>query len=240
MEYRERTYRHEVNAAGLIFFQVAVRETDLFVAADADLSALCRETVVKYRRQLENYIRRRPDFLHSLSPLAADPLAPPIVQTMLAVAEQCGVGPMAAVAGTMAEYVARDLRSFTRNIIVENGGDIYLDSLEERRVAVFAGESPLSGKTALRIRPEAMPMGVCTSSATVGPSLSFGRADAVCVLSASAALADAAASRIGNQVRTGSDIKAALKIGAGIPGIRGVVIIIGDKLGAWGEIEFCQ
>ena len=171
MEYRERTYRHEVNAAGLIFFQVAVRETDLFVAADADLSALCRETVVKYRRQLENYIRRRPDFLHSLSPLAADPLAPPIVQTMLAVAEQCGVGPMAAVAGTMAEYVARDLRSFTRNIIVENGGDIYLDSLEERRVAVFAGESPLSGKTALRIRPEAMPMGVCTSSATVGLSL---------------------------------------------------------------------
>jgi len=240
MEYRERTYRHEVNAAGLIVFQVAVRETDLFVAADADLSALCRETVVKYRRQLENYIRRRPDFLHSLSPLAADPLAPAIVQTMLAVAEKCGVGPMAAVAGTMAEYVGRDLRSYTRNIIVENGGDIYLDSLEERRVAVFAGESPLSGKTALRIRPEAMPMGVCTSSATVGPSLSFGRADAVCVLSASAALADAAASRIGNQVRTESDIKAALRIGAGIPEIRGVVIIIGDKLGAWGEIEFCQ
>jgi len=125
----------------------------------------------------------------------------------------------------------------TKNIIIENGGDIFMHTTSERRVAIFAGRSPLSEKVTLEIAPEDMPLGICTSSATVGPSLSFGKADAVCVLSSSAALADAAASRIGNLVRWTQDIKNALEAGAAIPGVQGIVIIMEDKLGGWGKIK---
>jgi len=239
MDYRERTYRQTTTAAGLITFQVVIRETDLFIAADADLTGLARASASIHRQHLESYIEQNPRFLHSLAPLPDDPLAPAIAQAMLAAGKAAGVGPMAAVAGAMAEFVARDLQTVTQNIIVENGGDIFMHTVAERRVAVFAGGSPLSGRVALRIKPAEMPLGICTSSATVGPSLSFGSADAACVLSASAALADAAASQIGNQVKTGGDIKKALRIGADIPGVKGIVIIIGKKMGAWGMVEFC-
>jgi len=83
-----------------------------------------------------------------------------------------------------------------------------------------------------------MPLGVCTSSATVGPSLSFGRADAVCVLAPSVALADAAASAIGNLVLKKDDIQRALDFGATIPGVEGIVIVFRDNLGVWGDITF--
>ncbi len=239
-EYRERTYRRTINARGLVTFQVAVRETDLFIAADDDLRIPAREAVIRQRRHIEKYIEQKPQFLHALTPLPEDPLAPPIVQMMLTAGKLSGVGPMAAVAGAVAQHVARDLRDLTNNIIVENGGDIFMKTERERRVAIFAGESPLQGKVALRIKPADMPLGICTSSATVGPSLSFGRADAVCVLSPSAALADAAASRIGNQVKSSKDIKKALAAGAQIPDIMGIVIIIGDRMGAWGNVEFFE
>jgi len=82
-----------------------------------------------------------------------------------------------------------------------------------------------------------MPIGICTSSATVGHSVSLGRADAVCVLSDSAILADAAATAVGNRVQKDSDIKKALEFGLGIEGVLGVLIIMGDKLGVQGSIE---
>jgi hypothetical protein len=107
----------------------------------------------------------------------------------------------------------------------------------EVNIGIYAGASPLSNKLALRIRPEEMPVGVCTSSATVGPSLSLGRADAACVKSGSASLADAVATAIANRVKTKGDIGKALAFGAGIPGVLGLLIIMGEELGAWGELE---
>jgi ApbE superfamily uncharacterized protein (UPF0280 family) len=104
-------------------------------------------------------------------------------------------------------------------------------------MGIFAGSSVLSEKLALRIRPEQTPLGVCTSSGTVGPSLSFGRADAVTVVSPSGAVADAAATRIGNQVKRRGDINRALAVAPEIEGVLGAVIIMGDRVGAWGEVE---
>jgi uncharacterized protein len=95
----------------------------------------------------------------------------------------------------------------------------------------------LSNRLAIRVGPEEMPIGICTSSATVGPSLSLGRADAVCVRSSSAALADAAATAVGNRVKTKKDIKKALVFGSQIKDVRGILIILGDELGVWGEME---
>jgi len=237
MEYRERTYRHKISKNDLLSFHISVRETDLFVSSDRDLTQAAIQSVYRYRGFIETYIASHPLFLTSLSPIQRDDLPPPIVRDMLESSRIAGVGPMAAVAGAIAQYVGYDLLENACNVIVENGGDIFLKSENEVRVGIFAGESPLSYKVALKIRPEEMPIGVCTSSGTVGHSLSFGRADAVCVTSKSAPIADAAATSICNLVKGEGDVKMALEAGAKLNGVLGIVIIMKDKLGAWGTIE---
>ena len=237
VKYQERTYRNRISKRNLISFQIKVDETDLYISADKNLTDTARKSVYRHRRFIEEYIEHRPQFLNSLAPVEPDKMAPPIVRDMLKASMACGVGPMASVAGAIAQYVGLDLSGYSNNVIVENGGDIFLNSAGEINVGIFAGSSPLSYKATLRVRPEDMPLGVCTSSGTVGHSLSLGKADAVCVTSKSVSLADAAATSIGNRVKDGSDIKAAMEAGAGIEGILGIVIIVKDKLGAWGAVE---
>lgn len=237
MTYEPRTYRTRMARPGLVGFQVAVQETDLWVMAGRDLSREVRELVLQERRQLEAYIAGQPEFLTTLSPWPEDPFAPLVVREMIAAARKAGVGPMAAVAGALAERVGQALELLSAEVIVENGGDIYLRLASEATISLFAGKSPLSHRVGLRIAPELTPLGVCTSSGTVGHSFSFGRADAACVLAPSAALADAAASAVGNRVQQAGDIAPALEFAAALPEILGAVVIVGDKLGAWGRVE---
>jgi hypothetical protein len=144
---------------------------------------------------------------------------------------------MAAVAGAIAEHVGLDLLFHTDEVIVENGGDIFLKTHSPVTVGVFAGDSPLSLRIGLRINPKENPLSVCTSSGTVGHSLSFGKADAVCVISRSCSLADAAATSIGNKVESKAHIQRAIDFGKQIEGVMGIVVIVGDAVGAWGEVE---
>ncbi|MBI5557454.1 MAG: UPF0280 family protein [Deltaproteobacteria bacterium] len=238
LSYRKRNYRSIMASEGLTSSHVTIRETDLFILADKDVSAEAAHLVLAYRGQLENYISRHPKFLVSLIPLEMDSLAPPIVKAMLSAGTQAGVGPMAAVAGALAEFVGKDLLKATSNeIIVENGGDIFMYRRHESHVAIFAGTSLLSNKIGIKIPANAMPLGICTSSGTIGHSLSFGQADAVTVLAPSTALADAAATRLGNELKKKSDMDRTLKIAQTLPDLRGVVIVKDDQLGVWGEIE---
>ena len=232
-----RTYRTRMARGGLVSFRVAVKETDLMVLAARDFTNSVREAVVKERQQLEDYIEAHPDFVKTLAPWPEDPFAPGLVREMIAAGKKTGVGPMAAVAGAIAERVGRALMPSSPEVIVENGGDIFLRISRPATVALFAGKSPLSQKVGLKIEPLLGPLGVCTSSGTVGHSLSFGRADAACVLAPSAALADACATALGNRVPDAGAIDAALEWVAEVPGILGAVVIVGDKLGAWGQVE---
>ena len=191
--YQPRTYRHWVKDKGLVSFNVAVKETDLYVRALSNLKSKTRKLVLKYRDLLERYIERHPVFLTSLEPLPLSDDAPLMVKAMLAAASKAGVGPMASVAGAITEFVGNELANFSPEVIIENGGDIYLKSLEKRVIGIYAGKSPLTGQIGLEINGEDTPLGICTSSGTVGHSLSYGKADAVVVLSPSATLADAAA-----------------------------------------------
>jgi ApbE superfamily uncharacterized protein (UPF0280 family) len=217
-----------------------VKETDLYILARTPLEQEAREAIINLRQQLEEYIRGNPLFQTSLVPLPADSRAPQIVKEMLAAAQQAGVGPMAGVAGAMAAFVGAALLAFTPEVVVENGGDIFLQTGTERKIGIFAGRSPLTMRVGLSVPAERQPLGVCTSSGTVGPSLSLGRADAVCVISPSAALADAAATALGNRVQGKADIEPALEAGRKIPGVEGAVIIVDDALGAWGEYELVK
>lgn len=218
-------------------YEVKIAESDLFISSDKNLKNQALKSLLKHRHALETYIKNHPDFQTSILPVQEDELAPPIVNDMMKKSKICGVGPMAGVAGAVSEFVAHDLLHLTDNLIIENGGDIYLKTKNNITVSVFAGTSPLSYKVNLNIRHEETPLGVCTSSATVGPSLSFGRADAVCVLSKSSTLADAAASAIGNRVKTKMDIKTALEYGMTIPDVKGIIIIIDKEMGAIGNVE---
>jgi ApbE superfamily uncharacterized protein (UPF0280 family) len=238
--YEPRTYRHWIEGKDLIPFNVTVRETDLYIRATANLQRRAHQLALKYRYQLEGYIKRNPVFLKSLEPLPTPKYAPDIVKQMAEAAQMAGVGPMASVAGAIAENVGRGLLAFSTEIIVENGGDIYLKSRKKRTVGIFAGESPLTGKIGLEISAQETPLGICTSSGTVGHSLSYGKADAVVAVSPSATLADAAATAIGNRVNKAGDINSAIEFGKGISGLKGVVIIKDDKIGVWGEVKLCE
>ncbi len=235
--HRFYRYQHQ-DKEGWVSFQTRYRETDLWIRAKRSLEKEALAGVLNCRRQLEEYISRFPDFLHSLSPLPDDPLAPPLVRRMLHAAQQAGVGPMAAVAGAIAQAVGITLSPLTPVIIVENGGDCYLNLQEDVTVGVFAGpDSPFTGNIALRFTADRFPLGICTSSGTVGPSLSFGKADAVTVVSRDAALADAAATALGNLVKTPRDINSALELAPTIPLIEGALIVAEDKIGIWGNLE---
>lgn len=243
--YRTRSYRQFHDQAGLVATQVLVQETDLHILATRDVHERATELVLQYRLQLEQYIVKHPLFLATLDPLPMDFLAPPLVREMLAAGLQAGVGPMAAVAGTIAEFVGKALvAEGVEEVIVENGGDIYIHRLKECSVAIFAGQSPLSYKIGLRLLPSQMPVGVCTSSGTVGHSLSFGKADAAVVVARSTPLADAMATCIGNEVggtlSAKEGVERALAKAGEIEGIEGAVVICGEVMGAMGAVELVR
>jgi len=189
------------------------------------------------RGSIESYIGRHPLFLTTLETYQAEAEAPAIVKEMARVSQLTGVGPMAAVAGAIAEAVGRDLLAFSPEVIVENGGDIFLKMSKKRLVGIYAGQSAFTKKIALEIMSKETPLGIGTSSGTVGHSLSLGSADAVVALSSSAALADGAATALGNMVKAADDISKAIEKARNIEGLRGVVIIVGDKMGVWGRVK---
>jgi len=238
--YQPRFYRDWVRDTDLVSFNVVIKETDLQIRARRNLRSKALKSIIKHREPLEKYIARHPVFLTTLEPYQAGVGAPAIVRRMAQAAATVGVGPMAAVAGAIAEEVGGDLLEFTPEVIVENGGDIFMKVTKERLVGVYAGDSPFTGKIAVRVHPEDTPVGVATSSGTVGYSLSFGKADAAMVLAPSAYLADAAATALGNRVKSGADIASAVDWAKDVPGLLGVLVIKGAEMGMWGKVELVR
>ncbi len=236
---QDRFYRHRSSASkAWKTFRVVFRETDLWIRANEDLQKQAMTEVLHCRRQLQTYIGENPLFLTSFTPLPQDSFAPQICRDMIEAAALAQVGPMAAVAGATAQRVGRCLRALTEEVIVENGGDCYLDMKGEVTVGLYAGpRSPFSNRVGLRFTADRFPLGVCTSSGTVGHSTSFGKADAVTVISRSTALADAAATALGNLVQSSKDISDVLERASGMEMVEGVVVAVGEKMGAWGNVE---
>ena len=236
--YKARTYRKWVKNEDLIAFEVIEKETDLFISAETDLATNARAAILTHRGDIEKYIKKQPDLYSSLEPVDIRPDAPDIIKAMAAASRKAGVGPMAAVAGAVAEFVGRDLLKLTGQVIVENGGDIFIKTLKPRIIGIYAGEkSPFTGKLKLEIAPNENGIGVCTSSGTVSHSLSFGKADAALIISEDTALADAMATAVGNIVKRPDDVEKAVNFGKSIEGVKGILVLIGNKMGSWGEIK---
>ncbi len=240
-EFVYRFYRRLTRAPDLVCFRVVVEESDLFIWAESELREEAERYLLHHRRLLEDFISRHPRFATTFVPYPVPEEVPWVVRLMAEAAIKAGVGPMAAVAGAIAEAVGKELFRHTGEIIVENGGDIFLRSSKERVVGLFAGHSPLSGRIAFRLPPTGDGgLGICTSSATVGPSYSAGRADAAVILAEGGALADAAATALGNRLKGPEDIEISLQRALEIPGVLGAAAVMGEVLGLAGQMELVR
>ncbi len=237
-----RDYRCHVRSA-LTLQRLVVGETDLAIHLppglwDAALEKELRDRLVEQRSLLLRYLAADPAFAATHQPYLPGPSAPPTAQHMAAVAAVAGVGPMAAVAGMFAALAGEVLAKYSRDVIIENGGDIYLDGEEDRIVAVYAGRSsPFSGRLGVRIKQALLPCGICTSSGTLGSSFSYGVADAAMVVAADPALADAVATASGNLVHCAADVGAACQYAMAVPGVCAALILCGEAMSAAGELE---
>ncbi|WP_300672632.1 UPF0280 family protein [Desulfoluna sp.] len=238
--FKNRTYRRLCSRESLISFHVTVKETDLAISAARDLSHEAIHAILDCRTPLETWIADHPSFATSLAPIPITGPAPALIRTMAEASQKAGVGPMAAVAGALSEAVGRALLPLSSEVIVENGGDTFLAVTGNTTVALHAGDSPFSMKVGLSFKDVQSPFAVCTSSGTLGHSLSFGKSDAVCVVSASGALADAAATSIGNRVKDAGSIDQAMDYGKTIEGVKGLVIVVGSRIGFWGNLELIR
>ncbi len=238
--HNRRVYRDWVACEDLVSYSVTVGSTDLYVSTSRELRREAEESTSRHRRTIQDYLRSDPRFATSLEPVRPLPGAPAIIRTMAEAGHIAGVGPMAAVAGAIAEAVGRDLLPYSTEVIVENGGDIFMAAARPRTVGLYAGDSPLTGRVAIEVRPDDSPLGICTSSGTVGHSLSFGRADACTVLACSAAVADALATALCNRIRTPPDLDRVLDPGRLPVQVIGLLAVIENRVGLQGTVRLVR
>lgn len=211
------------------------KETNLRVASPA--FDLVTRTVVEERRKLERYIGRHPEFLTALVPVVLLEDAPEAALRMAAAAERTGLGPMAAVAGTLAQMGAEAaMAAGCPETIVENGGDIFIHSDTEVTIGIYAGDNAIAGKLAFRLDPRDLPLALCSSSSKMGHSQSFGQCDLATVVAKDGALADAAVTLVCNRIKTEHDLTPVLNEVGAILGIDGILAVKNGKIGMWGKL----
>lgn len=240
MDYTERSYRSRFSDDGRRWFCVKFLESDLWIGVDSGSYRASMEDevyamLVELRRSMDAYLLMDPAYKAALTPYDAGLEAPDILKEMSRVSHKTGIGPMSAVAGAVAKHVADFLG--TKEVIVENGGDIYAKATNDMDISVFAGQSPLSEKVGLHIPAAAFPCGICTSSGTVGPSLSLGRADAMMIVCQDVLLADSYATAMANRIKTVNDLQPVIESIQAIPEIQGALAIKDDQLAVTGQYE---
>lgn len=241
-KFEKRFYRNWINAKDLFRLNVVVKESDIDTLTDKPIdSNFVKSRLIIYRRQIENYITRDERFLTSLKPISVELNAAPLIKRMSEAAKKANTGPMSAVAGAIAEAIGKDLiRKGCKEVIVENGGDIFLKTKKIRKVSIYSGKSKAVNNLFIKIKPQDTPLGICTSSGTIGHSLSFGCAESVVILSKNTALSDAVATKIANLIQTKEDLAKAIKVAKSIPGVMAALAILKNNLSCWGKITFVQ
>lgn len=238
--FQPRRYREGPFSDGLIPFTITVGQSDLFIRAARDRSREVVEWLQSVRADIEAYGREHPSFLAALEPTAIVCDAPRIIREMALGAARWNVGPMAAVAGAISERIARLLHDSADDVFVENGGDIYLFSKRQTTIEIYTGARTCYGRVGICLPPCPDGVSVCTSSGSVGHSLSFGNADAVTVVADHGSDADAAATFLANNTNSGTDIPAVLKMASSRDDVIGVAVLIDGQIGLIGErIALC-
>lgn len=195
------------------------------------------DELIKQRTLIEEFIDENKIFENSLKPLTAPDDAPGIVKLMAEAGKLADVGPMAAVAGVTAEFVARKmLEEGSKVAVADNGGDIFAITNIPIKVGIFSGDNKLSSKLAFELNKGNTPIAICSSSSLLGHSLSLGRCDLATVFSKKGNIADAVATAVGNKVKKEEDIQEALEWAVKLNGVDGVIVIKNNKIGMIGKI----
>jgi hypothetical protein len=215
-----------------------VRETAVTIVAEERYVPQAKRSIFESRKVLERFIEDDPFFRTTLEPYAESETAPPLIRRMCEAARAAKVGPMAAVAGSVAEAAVEAMvLAGSTHALVDNGGDIAMVLDREVDIGIYAGRSRFS-ELAFRFEPVDRIMGICTSSATVGPSISFGIADAAIVISENVALADACATMLGNRVVSNDDalLTDSVTRVMEVEGVSGCCAMVGDKIAMKGTL----
>ncbi|MCG2711456.1 MAG: UPF0280 family protein [Candidatus Omnitrophica bacterium] len=236
--YKKRFYRTNTYNSDLVAFGVRHFESDLLIYAHSDLSVVSFEYLRRIHGQVSDYCQSHPEFEKSLEPVDIARRTPKIIRTMHKASIRAGVGPMASVAGAIAEAVGKKLLKYSREIIIENGGDIFFAVSKVRKIGIFAGIGNIYNQLIVKIYPDQSPCGICTSSGQFGHSLSLGKTSATIIISKSSALADGYATAFGNMVNNEDDIDFALKSARKKKDIKGIIIITSLKMAAYGDLSF--
>jgi len=247
MNYQNKFYRNFEDSSRWVNFQVKVDTTDLFISGNCDdtknfqgikkMTQSAFKKVKQLRKDLDNHLKQNESFLFSFRPLKIFKTDSFLVKRMYQASNLAQVGPMAAVAGGIAELVGKTLLKESKEIMVENGGDLWLKVSEEVIINIFTNNIFFKDKINLKIYSKQTPAGICTSSGRLGPSFSYGRADAVTILAKDAFLADAVATSAANKIKIKKDIEPTLDYALSIAGVWGVVVVLGDQLALKGDLE---
>ncbi len=244
MTSEPRFYRTGMGKSRFESFEINYKDSNLWIGIDKHsfdplIPFFALNKLTEIREILEEYIQKYPEFKTSLKPVTLLPGAPEIALIMAIASKKAGIGPMAAVAGAFSEYIGKTvLNEFKiKEIVVENGGDIWASIENDLLISVYAGNSPFSEKISVEVKAVFSPLGICTSAGKVGPSLSFGNADAVMVACKDASLADALATAIGNKVSQASDIDIQQNNYKKCNEILSLIIVCEDKIGVSGNFK---
>jgi len=242
--YNDRTYRQQFRNNRWNGFVAKYKETDVWIGVNQksfhrEMPEFTEQIIRELRNEADVYLEQDPQYRLSLVPYTAQEFAPEILKKMSDISHKTGVGPMATVAGAFAEHIAKKLQEKfeIEELIIENGGDIYADIKHDLILSIFAGESPLSEKIGLQVDAKESPLGICTSSGTVGHSLSFGKADAVMIICKDATLADAYATVFANKIQAEEDINSVLEQIKHEKNILAALIVKNEKMGLIGQFD---
>ena len=243
-KFVERTYRSQFNTERFSSIEVKYKETDLWIGVDPgtfrpEMNEMVLQRITGLRDIFDRYIAEEPMFRKSLQPFQPSEIAPAEAMEMAEAAAKAGIGPMSAVAGLFAREAGKVLtENFdVEELIVENGGDIFAMLKNELILSVFAGESPLSERIGMVIPAGFKNLGICTSAGKVGPSMSFGKADAVMVICEDVVIADAYATAFGNKVKSPASVEKVIHQAENIPELLSLLIICDDKIGIRGDFD---
>jgi len=242
MPFEPRIYRDTMNHERFRFFNVLKKETDLWIGVSPnhfnnEIKEFTELKLNYYRSIVENYIAAHPEFLTALKPLSMENQCQEIIRLMLSASTLASVGPMAAVAGAFCEMLGKEIMKefLPDELVIENGGDIYLNVKNQILVQFFAGQNKNFSNLALCIPGKSGNLGICTSSGMFGHSFSYGKADSVTVVSESPAIADAYATSLCNKINVKTDVPHVLSLAKQIPGILSLTAIKDDEIGIIGK-----
>ncbi len=234
--YQERFYRKY--SENKFKIEVSHKESDLFISSDERLDKkLCEDVLKKHYQVIEEYVKQNPQFATSLSPLAFDDGVPAVIQDMLATCSLTGIGPFASVAGAVAGYVGKELLGYAKEVMVENGGDLFLKINEDKRIGVYLGDNFSLQNITLKVSRRDQTFGIASSSATIGPSLNFGKADLLTVIAKDAIIADGFATALSNKIQDEESVNGILDFAKSSQLISGLLVFFQGKLFLWGDIE---